>query len=64
VLEKEEQRDRPRGEWDADEPAADRVTPPAAGEARRRNEQRREDELERERGVDDAYAIPSSVTIT
>jgi hypothetical protein len=52
VIEVEEQRDRPRRERDADEPAADRVAPPASGEARRRDEQRREDELERERRID------------
>jgi hypothetical protein len=52
VIEEQEEGDRAGGEWDADEPAADRVTPAPAGEARRRDEQRREDELERERGVD------------
>src|SRR4029077_10202892 len=42
-------RDRPRGEGDADQPAADRRAPPPAGQARRTHEDGREHQLERQR---------------
>jgi len=42
----EKEAHRPRGQWQPDQPAADRLAPAAPGEARRPNQQRRRDEFE------------------
>src|SRR5206468_8240116 len=62
-LEREEERDRPRGERESHEPAADRVPPAAGGKARAADQRGCEHELEQQ-GVHVPANIPEGGAVT